>query len=169
MKCLIYELLPNGTLEDALEIGVSPFNYAIPKIYYVHTHNPLSILPLRTVHLTFLFSFTLPHLSLSLSLSVCLSLSLSQLENTTQNSSSHRSDGIRLPWMCRLSIATDTARGLAYLHTADKQNPLVHRDVKRYCVFHVNFLRITILVVVIGKCLLFMLYVYMYIVDKGLS
>ena len=22
-------------------------------------------------------------------------------------------------------------RGLAYLHTADKQNPLVHRDVKR--------------------------------------
>ena len=31
-----------------------------------------------------------------------------------------------------MSIATDTARGLAYLHTADKKNPLVHRDVKRY-------------------------------------
>ena len=31
-----------------------------------------------------------------------------------------------------MSIATDTARGLAYLHTADKNRPLVHRDVKRY-------------------------------------
>ena len=38
---------------------------------------------------------------------------------------------VRLPWMCRISIATDTARGLAYLHTADKV-PLVHRDVKRW-------------------------------------
>eukprot|EP00731_Ephydatia_muelleri_P015627 Em0009g51a len=36
---------------------------------------------------------------------------------------------IHLPWMCRISIATDTARGLAYLHTADTM-PLVHRDVK---------------------------------------
>ena len=34
--------------------------------------------------------------------------------------------------MCRLSIACDTARGLAYLHTADCKQPLVHRDVKRY-------------------------------------
>ena len=39
--------------------------------------------------------------------------------------------GIHLPWMCRISIATDTARGLAYLHTADTV-PLVHRDVKRW-------------------------------------
>ena len=39
-----------------------------------------------------------------------------------------------LPWMCRISIATDTARGLAYLHTADKV-PLVHRDVKRWAPF----------------------------------
>ena len=96
MKCLIYELLPNGTLEDALEIGVSSHAFA------------------QTIY------------------SWSLTLFLSQLENTTHNSSTNRSDGIRLPWMCRLSIATDTARGLAYLHTADKQNPLVHRDVKRY-------------------------------------
>ena len=62
----------------------------------------------------------------------CLYL-LVQLENTSQqNSANSRSSGIRLPWMCRLSIATDTARGLAYLHTADKLNPLVHRDVKRW-------------------------------------
>lgn len=55
-----------------------------------------------------------------------------QLENTAQQSPANsKTDGIHLPWMCRLSIATDTARGLAYLHTADKQNPLVHRDVKR--------------------------------------
>jgi len=33
--------------------------------------------------------------------------------------------------MCRMSIAVDTARGLAYLHTADEEHPLVHRDVKR--------------------------------------
>ena len=41
--------------------------------------------------------------------------------------------GIHLPWMCRISIVTDTARGLAYLHTADTV-PLVHRDVKRWVV-----------------------------------
>nr|CAL36106.1 IRAK4-like protein [Suberites domuncula] len=73
-KCLIYEYLPNGTLEDALEIGLQ---------------NPSG--------------------------------------NTAENRSNKR---ISLPWMCRLSIATDTARGLAYLHTADKKNQLVHRDVK---------------------------------------
>lgn len=42
-----------------------------------------------------------------------------------------KSGSVRLPWMCRLSIACDTARGLAYLHTADSSQPLVHRDVKR--------------------------------------
>ena len=97
VKCLIYELLPNGTLEDALEIGVSPFNYAIPKIYYVHTHNALSILPLCTVHLTFLFSFTLPHLSLSLSLSICLSvcLSLSLSHSLSLSAGEHNSELIQ--------------------------------------------------------------------------
>ena len=35
---------------------------------------------------------------------------------------------IHLPWMCRISIATDTARGLAYLHTVDKV-PLVHNEI----------------------------------------
>ena len=50
---------------------------------------------------------------------------------TFQLESRQTGKGIHLPWMCRLSIATDTARGLAYLHTADKRNPLVHRDVKR--------------------------------------
>lgn len=64
---------------------------------------------------------------------VLMFMHLLQLENTSQqNSANSRSSGIRLPWMCRLSIATDTARGLAYLHTADRQNPLVHRDVKRW-------------------------------------
>ena len=37
-----------------------------------------------------------------------------------------------LPWIVRLSIALDTARGLAFLHNAIKATPLVHRDVKRY-------------------------------------
>ena len=37
-----------------------------------------------------------------------------------------------LPWMARVSIALDTARGLSFLHTALKDIPLVHRDVKRY-------------------------------------
>ena len=36
--------------------------------------------------------------------------------------------------MYRISIATDTALGLAYLHTADKV-PLVHRNVKRWAFF----------------------------------
>ena len=40
--------------------------------------------------------------------------------------------GVHIPWMCRMSIALDTARGLSYLHTADRKRPLVHRDVKRY-------------------------------------
>lgn len=70
-KCLIYEFLPNGTLEDALEIGLGG-----------------------------------------------------------GASLSAKSGSVRLPWMCRLSIACDTARGLAYLHTADRSQPLVHRDVK---------------------------------------
>ena len=47
-------------------------------------------------------------------------------------SSSNKTQGVHIPWMCRMSVATDTARGLAYLHTADKKRPLVHRDVKRY-------------------------------------
>lgn len=68
-KALVYEYLPNGTLEDALETG---------------------------------------------------------LENHIKAKISNR---IHLPWMCRISIAVDTARGLAYLHTADKRS-LVHRDVK---------------------------------------
>ena len=38
---------------------------------------------------------------------------------------------VGLPWMARISIALDTARGLSYLHTAVKDKPLVHRDVKR--------------------------------------
>ena len=40
-------------------------------------------------------------------------------------------DVIGLPWMVRISIAMDTARGLCYLHRAIKDTPLVHRDVKR--------------------------------------
>ena len=70
-RCLIYEFVPNGTLEDALETG---------------------------------FGAT-----------------------------------VGLPWMARISIALDTARGLAYLHTAVKDRPLVHRDVKR-CVTSCMFL-----------------------------
>lgn len=38
---------------------------------------------------------------------------------------------VGLPWMARISIALDTARGLSYLHTAVRDQPLVHRDVKR--------------------------------------
>eukprot|EP00731_Ephydatia_muelleri_P015626 Em0009g50a len=71
LKALVYEYLPNGTLEDALETG---------------------------------------------------------LEGRSKEGKAKIS-GIHLPWMCRISIATDTARGLAYLHTADTV-PLVHRDVK---------------------------------------
>jgi interleukin-1 receptor-associated kinase 4 len=70
-KCLIYEFLPNGTLEEALEIGLGG--------------------------------------------------------GASLNA---KTGSVRLPWMCRLSIACDTARGLAYLHTADRSQPLVHRDVK---------------------------------------
>ena len=33
-----------------------------------------------------------------------------------------------------MSIACDTARALLYLHTAAPDSPLVHRDVKRFCV-----------------------------------
>lgn len=37
---------------------------------------------------------------------------------------------MELPWEVRMAIALDTARALLYLHTADSQVPLVHRDVK---------------------------------------
>ncbi len=51
--------------------------------------------------------------------------------SSKNNASKNKSQGVHIPWMCRMSVATDTARGLAYLHTADKKRPLVHRDVKR--------------------------------------
>eukprot|EP00731_Ephydatia_muelleri_P017171 Em0010g269a len=70
LKALVYECLPNGTLEDALQTGLQR-----------HAREAR--------------------------INTC----------------------IHLPWMSRISIATDTARGLVYLHTADKE-PLVHRNVK---------------------------------------
>lgn len=75
--CLIYEFVPNGTLEDALETGFGVKDKSIDKNRY----------------------------------------------------------GVGLPWMARISIALDTARGLSYLHTAVEDKPLVHRDVKR-CVIY---------------------------------
>uniref|UniRef100_A0A1X7U7Q0 non-specific serine/threonine protein kinase n=1 Tax=Amphimedon queenslandica TaxID=400682 RepID=A0A1X7U7Q0_AMPQE len=68
-RCLIYEFMVNGTLEDALDFGVDR----------------------------------------------------SKVEG---------SETIGLPWMVRISIAIDTARGLRYLHEAIKESPLVHRDIK---------------------------------------
>ena len=62
-----------------------------------------------------------------------------QLEDHSKETKAKIS-GIHLPWMCRISIVTDTARGLAYLHTADKV-PLVHRDVKRWAFIRVEMLR----------------------------
>eukprot|EP00731_Ephydatia_muelleri_P017175 Em0010g273a len=70
LKALVYECLPNGTLEDALQTGLQ-----------CHARE------------------------------------------------AGINTGVYLPWMSRISIATDTARGLVYLHTADKE-PLVHRNVK---------------------------------------
>ena len=37
-----------------------------------------------------------------------------------------------LTWQYRQSILMDTARGLLYLHAADPEHPLIHRDVKTY-------------------------------------
>lgn len=72
-RCLIYEFVTNGTLEDALEVGFGG----------------------------------------------------------KDKSAAREKPAVGLPWMARISIALDTARGLAYLHTAVRGKPLVHRDVKR--------------------------------------
>ena len=50
---------------------------------------------------------------------------------------------MELPWEVRMAIALDTARALLYLHTADSQVPLVHRDVKR--LFHSIFMLLLLL------------------------
>lgn len=73
-RCLIYEFVTNGTLEDALEVGFGGKDKLTAK---------------------------------------------------------KEKQGVGLPWMARISIALDTARGLAYLHSAVRDKPLVHRDVKR--------------------------------------
>ena len=112
-KCLIYEFLPNGTLEEALEIGVRRW---MGTTCYKRNQKTLQSILWWIVAVVAWKGYDN---------NACTS----QLGGgATLNT---KSGSIRLPWMCRLSIACDTARGLAYLHTADRNHPLVHRDVKR--------------------------------------